>query len=85
MSTSYAQDILPLFRTGDIHCMATKGVRLGDGKWMCDAAGSDGFDDHGNARRVFAALSGGFMPPDAKWQQSQVDIFSQWISDGFQP
>jgi hypothetical protein len=28
-----------------------------------EPSANDGFDDHANARRVFAALSAGFMPP----------------------
>jgi hypothetical protein len=30
MTTGYAKDILPVFRTGDIGCMTPKGIRLGD-------------------------------------------------------
>src|SRR5262245_28668611 len=48
-----------MFRPVDISCMTPKGVHLGDTQWMCDAAGNHGFDD---PRRVFAALSAGFMP-----------------------
>ncbi len=85
MTTSFADDILPMFRPGDITCMASKGVRLGDPQWMCNPAGNHGFDDYGNARRVYAALSSGFMPPDQKWPQDQLDVFSNWMTDGFQP
>ena len=85
MATGFAREILPLFRPGDITCMASKGVRLGDAQWMCDPAGNHGFDDHGNARRVYATLSAGFMPPGQKWSQDQLDIFSSWMTDGFQP
>lgn len=85
MTTGYAQDILPMFRTGDISCMMPKGVRIGNAQWMCDPATNHGFDDHGNARRVFAALSSGFMPPDGKWPQERLDIYSRWMTDGFQP
>jgi len=67
MAAGFAREILPLFRPGDITCMASKGVRLGD------------------ARRVYAALSAGFMPPGQKWSQDQLDIFSTWMTEGFQP
>jgi hypothetical protein len=83
-TVSFARNILPLFRPGDITCMAAKGVFLGDAQWMCDPAGNHGFDDYGNARRVFAALSSGYMPPGPDWPQERLDIFSNWMTDGFQ-
>jgi hypothetical protein len=85
MTICFAKDILPMFRPVDISCMTPKGVHLGDAQWMCEAAGNHGFDDHGNARRVFAALSAGFMPPGHKWPKDQVDIFANWMTEGFQP
>jgi len=85
MAAGFVTEILPLFRPGDITCMASKGVRLADAQWMCDPAGNHGFDDHSNARRVYATLSAGFMPPGQKWSQDQLDIFSSWMTDGFQP
>jgi len=60
----YFDDIRPKFRPGDIRCMSGKGILLGDADWMCDSAAGNGFDDHGNARLVFSALSEGIMPPD---------------------
>ena len=85
MAAGFVTEILPLFRPGDITCMASKGIRLADAQSMCDPAGNHGFDDHGNARRVYATLSAGFMPPRQKWSQDQLDIFSSWMTDGFQP
>ena len=85
MTTGYAQDILLMFRPGDIGCMNPKGIHLGSAQWMCDPAVNHGFDDHANARRVFAALSSGFMPPGHKWSQEWLDIYSNWMADGFQP
>jgi hypothetical protein len=81
----YAQDILPKFRPQDIACMTARGVRLGDSQWMCDPSANHGFSDHGNARRVFAALSDGFMPPDVTWSQEWRDTYQRWMTDGFQP
>jgi hypothetical protein len=83
--TGYAQDIEPMFRPGDISCMTRRGVRIGDAQWMCDPAANHGFNDHGNARRVHAALSEGFMPPDGQWSQDWLAIYSNWMTDGFQP
>jgi len=85
MTTSYANDILPMFGRGDIACMTPKGVHLGDADWMCNSAGNHGFDDFGNARRVYAALSAGFMPPGQPWPQDQLDLYSAWMTDGFLP
>jgi len=85
MATSFANDILPMFRPGDIACMTPKGIRIADATWMCDPTADQGFDDHGNARRVFAALSAGFMPPGQKWTQDSLDLYSDWMTEGFQP
>jgi hypothetical protein len=81
--TSYTADIKPKFRPDDIRCMAPKGVKLDDAVWMCDPSPGDGFDNHGNARRVFAALSAGFMPPDGAWQQDWLDTYQEWMTGGF--
>jgi hypothetical protein len=83
MTTGYADDILPLFRQIDINCMTPKSVHLGDAQWI--AVAGSGFDDHGNARRVFAALSAGFMPSGNRWPQDWLDTYSDWMTDGFQP
>jgi hypothetical protein len=42
MATSFAADILPKFRPGDIACMAPKGIHIGSAEWMCDPAASNG-------------------------------------------
>jgi len=83
--TGYAQDIRPKFRANDIACMARKNVKLDEPQWMCDPAGGRGFDDHANARRVFAALSAGFMPPDGAWPPDWVDAYRDWMNQGFEP
>ena len=84
MSVSYFADILPKFRPGDIRCMKGKGVLLGDADWMCDPSAAEGFDDHGNARRVYAALSEGFMPPDGAWPPDWIETYRNWMNGGFQ-
>lgn len=66
MTTGYADDILPLFRQIDINCMTPNGVHLGDAQWMCNATAGSGFDDHGNARRVFAPV-GSLGPLLPEW------------------
>ena len=85
MTTGFAKDILPLFRPGDVRCMTAKGIRLGDAAWMCDAASHHGFGDHGNARRVYAALSAGFMPPGEPWSRDWLELYSAWMNGGFHP
>jgi hypothetical protein len=82
---SYARDIQPKFRPSDISCMARRHVMLDQATWMCDPAASFGFDDHGNARKVFAMLSAQRMPPDGPWPQDWLDTYQNWIDTGFQP
>jgi hypothetical protein len=82
---SYAGDIQPKFRPGDITCMARRHILLNDPAWMCDPTGSTDFADHANARRVYAALSDKIMPPDGPWPQDWLDTYQNWIDTGFQP
>jgi hypothetical protein len=82
---SYDADIKPKFRPQDISCMARHHISLGNAAWMCDPAPGAGFDDHANARRVFAALSAGTMPPDGAWQPDWLTTFQNWMDAGFQP
>jgi hypothetical protein len=82
---SFAKDIARKFRSSDIGCMAPKGVLLGNAQWMCDAAAGHGFDDHANARRVYAALEDGVMPPDHEWPEEWLDTYRRWMEDGFNP
>lgn len=84
MTTSYGTDVLPMFRPGDIACMTPKDVDLGDAAWMCDPVVNDDFADDANARSMFAALSSGFMAPGHSWSQDRLDIYSSWMTDGFQ-
>ena len=74
--TTYAANIRPLFRQQDIDCMAGKGVGLADPAWMCDPA---------HAASVYAALSSGKMPPDARWPAACVALFKAWMDQGCNP
>jgi hypothetical protein len=85
MSVTFTADIRPKFRPGDIACMGRSHVNLDDVSWMCDAAGGAGYADHANARRVFAALSKGIMPPDGAWSRDWLAMFQSWMDTGFQP
>lgn len=55
MPLSFATDIRPLFRDGDIQCLGPSGVKLDDPAWMCVP---------GNAQSVYEQVSAGKMPPD---------------------
>jgi hypothetical protein len=73
MALSFATDIRPLFRAGDVACMKNVGVELDDPVWMCVAA---------NAKEVYGAVSGGTMPPDAPWPADRVALFKEWMDAG---
>ena len=74
MAVSYAADIRPLFRDGDIKCMAPAGVHLDDVAWMSVPD---------NAQHVLHAVSSGKMPPDAPWPKERVALLQQWIAAGY--
>jgi hypothetical protein len=73
---TYAHDIRPLFRDGDISCMARRSVMLADVKWMCVPK---------NASDVYAAVSSGDMPPDSPWPQDRIALFKAWMDGGLNP
>jgi hypothetical protein len=72
MALSFAADIRPLFRDGDIRCMKP-GIPLDDPAWMCVPA---------NAQKVYGAVSTGKMPPDAPWPEDRVSLFKKWMDAG---
>ena len=74
MAVSFAADIRPLFREGDIECMKPAGVHLDDAAWMRVPA---------NAQHVLHAVSSGKMPPDAPWPKERVALLQQWIDAGY--
>jgi hypothetical protein len=76
VALTYTHDIKPLFRDGDISCMARRGVMLGDVNWMCVPK---------NANDVYAALSAGDMPPDGAWPQDRIQTFKSWMDGGLKP
>ena len=73
MALSFATDIRPLFRDGDIECMRKGGVHLDDPAWMCVPA---------NAKNVYDSVSAGSMPPDAAWPPDRVSLFKKWMDAG---
>ena len=84
MAVSFSKDILPLFRKVDIDHMRKHQVLLDDYKYMSDPAG-----DHAKARDVETRLSTDDdtlrMPPDAVWTADQINLYRQWMSNGYQP
>lgn len=92
MSTSFAQDILPLFRDKDIRCMRDPHhqVPLDEFSYMSDPGAGDGFADHANARRVHCRLQsdscGRRMPYGGPyWSDAQLALYQQWMDGGFLP
>ena len=85
MTVTFKDDVAPLFRPQDLACMIRSGVDLGSAQWMCDPAPAFGFADHGNARKVFGAVSKGVMPPDAPWPAASIATYQSWMSGGFAP
>ena len=81
MAVSFAKDIRPLFRTIDVDHMKPMGVVLDDYTYMSDAAGG-----HANANAVLDTVKNQTMPPGGPfWPQDKVDLFAQWMSDGYKP
>jgi hypothetical protein len=74
MALSFAADIRPLFRDGDIECMKSAGVLLDNAAWMSVPA---------NAAHVLHAVSSGKMPPDAPWPSDRVALLKQWIDANY--
>ena len=74
MPLSFVKSIRPLFRDGDIKCMKNAGVLLDDAAWMCVPD---------NAQSVYAAVSGGRMPPDAPWPAEKSSLFKEWMDAGY--
>jgi hypothetical protein len=87
MTVSFAQSIVPLFRSADVACMKKYGVGLDDYAYMSDPAGDGTYPDHANARDVYDHLTG-VTPPRMPmggpyWSSEQLKLFEQWMADGF--
>jgi hypothetical protein len=80
---SFGKDILPLFRSIDVQHMKPSGVLLDNYSYMSDSA-----NDHAHAKAVYDYLTGAKqprMPPNGPyWSQGQLDLFSRWMSEGYQ-
>jgi hypothetical protein len=87
MSASFANDIAHLFNSRDLSCMARLGVHLDDYSYMSDPSSDGAFADHANARDVYAHLTGDKEPRmplgGPYWSAAQLQLYAQWMMDGF--
>jgi hypothetical protein len=77
---SFARDIRPLFRPVDIEHMKPMGVLLDDFTYMSES---------NNAQSVYDSLTGDTQPRmpinGPYWSQDKLDLFQQWMKNGYQP
>lgn len=71
MALSFAQDIRPLIREGDIECMKDFGFDL-----------SKLGDVRANAARIYQRLSDKSMPEDGPWSDTNIAKFKEWMDEG---
>jgi hypothetical protein len=79
--TSFQTDIRPLFTEQDILAMS-KAFNLGS----YDDVKAHAADIYDRIR----GIGGAVMPPppprgEGPWPQSRIELFSKWMSDGYQP
>lgn len=91
-TTSYAEDIRPLFRDTDVRCMrkTSRKVLLDEYSYMADPVAGDGFADHAHARHVYCHLQPNGCEPRMPyggpyWSDTQLALYRQWMDDGFLP
>ncbi len=77
LATSFARDILPLFRPKDIDHMTDLNLDLSEYEVVRSKA-------RAIAQRV-AAAGGRPMPPapDQRWTKVQIELFEQWVAEEF--
>ena len=68
--TSFAADISPLFRPGDVRSMS----------FAFDL--SSYADVRANAEAIYERLADGSMPCDGAWPAEQIELFRSWIDEG---
>jgi hypothetical protein len=79
--TSFQEDIRPLFTERDIHAMS-KAFNLASYE-----------DVKARATIIYdriRGIDGTVMPPppprgEGPWTQARIELFAQWIADGYQP
>jgi hypothetical protein len=70
-AVGFEHDIRPLFREKDIESMSGK----------FDLSSYD--DVKANAGDILDRLADGSMPCDGAWPQDRVDLFREWVDDGY--
>ena len=70
---TFARDIRPLFRDGDVSSMS----------FAFDLSSYE--DVRANAQAIYGRLSAGTMPCDARWPAEDVERFRTWIDTGSPP
>jgi hypothetical protein len=70
----YANDIRPMFRSTDVDAMKPRGLDL-----------SSYTEVSASAEKILRRLQAGSMPCDGPWEQTAIDKFKQWITDGKLP
>ena len=70
---TFAGDIRPLIRDGDVRSMSS----------VFDLSSYD--DVRANAEVIYTRLADGTMPCDGAWPANDVARFRTWIDDGFAP
>jgi hypothetical protein len=84
MAVSFATNVVPMFTQMDIQHMNQQGIHLDQYEYM-----SDSTDNHANANAVYQEVSSGAMPPswsgEKPWTKEMVQLFQQWMTDGYQP
>jgi hypothetical protein len=84
MAVSFASNILPMFTQMDIQHMGQRGIHLNQYEYM-----SNSTNDYANANAVYQEVSSRAMPPswsgEKAWTKEMVQLFQQWMSDGYQP
>ena len=70
---TYAVDIRPLFRDGDVSSMS----------FAFNLASYE--DVRANAEEIYARLVDGTMPCDGEWPAEDVERFRTWIDSGSPP
>ena len=78
--TSFKKDIRPLFRDVDVQHMQDLGLDLSDYKQVKNAANNilDRVSSTDDTVRMPP-------PPDSPWTQGQLDLFRNWVNDGYPP
>jgi hypothetical protein len=72
-AVSFARDIRPLFRDGDVSTMS----------FAFDLSSYE--DVRANAEAIYQRLATGSMPCDQRWPAENVERFRTWIDSGSSP